>query len=117
METHLKGWGFELWIVNNSKYCGKILHFNKGGKCSFHYHKEKDETFYVQSGEVEVKYSVLDSLEHANSIILKAGDSFHVPQELRHQIIAIEETDIFEFSTEHRESDSYRLAPGDSQKQ
>lgn len=44
-----KGWGFEKWIVNNEKYCGKILFFVKGKKCSYHYHEIKDETFYVQS--------------------------------------------------------------------
>jgi mannose-6-phosphate isomerase-like protein (cupin superfamily) len=117
MEIVHKGWGYEKWIVNNEKYCGKILHFFKGGKCSFHYHKEKDETFYVQSGEIEVKYSVGDNVQYANSIILTAGDTFHVPIKMRHQIIAIMETDLFEFSTEHKESDSFRLAPGDSQKQ
>ena len=44
-----KGWGFEKWIVNNEKYCGKLLYFIKDRKCSWHYHKIKDETFYIQS--------------------------------------------------------------------
>ena len=30
-----KGWGYEKWIVNNDKYCGKLLFFNKGKKKSF----------------------------------------------------------------------------------
>jgi hypothetical protein len=40
-----KGWGSELWLVNGDLYCGKILRFNKGKKCSLHYHKLKTETF------------------------------------------------------------------------
>ena len=29
-----KGWGYEKWIVNTDEYCGKLLHFIKGKKCS-----------------------------------------------------------------------------------
>ena len=46
-----KGWGYEKWIVNCEEYCGKLLFFNKDKRCSWHYHKLKDEVFYVQSGK------------------------------------------------------------------
>jgi quercetin dioxygenase-like cupin family protein len=52
-----KGWGWESWIANNDQYCGKLLFFKKGKRCSFHYHKKKHETFYVQSGKLLVVYS------------------------------------------------------------
>ena len=29
-EYHPKGWGYELWIHNDEKYCGKLLFFEKG---------------------------------------------------------------------------------------
>jgi hypothetical protein len=32
---------------------------------------------------------------------------------MRHQMFAIEDTELFEFSTEHFEDDSYRIKPGD----
>ena len=57
-----KGWGFEKWIVNNEEYCGKLLYFVKGKRCSFHYHKLKDEVFYLQSGKMVVKYSEEDDI-------------------------------------------------------
>ena len=47
-----KGWGYEKWIVNTEEYCGKLLHFIKGKRCSWHYHILKDETFYVQEGKL-----------------------------------------------------------------
>ena len=112
-ERHEKGWGYELWIVNNNLYCGKILHFDKGKKCSWHYHKLKDEVFYIQSGKLLVKYSDEDSLELANEIVLNPGDNFHVYRGLRHQMTAIEDTELFEFSTQHFETDSYRISRGD----
>ncbi len=108
-----KGWGFEKWIVNKEQYCGKLLYFVKGRRCSWHYHKIKDEVFYVQSGKIKVKYSDYDDLDCANEIILGPGDNFHVPTGLRHQMIALQDTELFEFSTEHFDSDSYRLIKGD----
>jgi mannose-6-phosphate isomerase-like protein (cupin superfamily) len=108
-----KGWGFEKWIVNNEKYCGKLLYFVKGKKCSWHYHQIKDEVFYIHSGKILVKYSWEDDLEKAEEVILERGENFHVKTGLRHQMIALQDTELFEFSTQHFDSDSYRIQKGD----
>jgi quercetin dioxygenase-like cupin family protein len=108
-----KGWGFEKWIVNTEEYCGKLLYFVKGKKCSWHYHKLKDETFYIQSGKILLKYSDSDEMIYADEIILNRGDKFHIYRGLRHQMFAIEDTELFEFSTQHFDEDSYRLERGD----
>lgn len=112
-EIHHKGWGYEKWIVNKAEYCGKILFFTQGRKCSWHFHKQKDEVFYLESGNLLVKYSMQDDLENASEILLFPGDSFHVPVGLRHQMIAIKDSKLFEFSTQHFEEDSYRIQKGD----
>jgi len=108
-----KGWGFEKWIVNTDKYCGKLLYFVKGRRCSWHYHKIKDEVFYIHSGRVLVKFSTNDDLEAANEIVLSSGDKFHIYTGLRHQVIALEDTELFEFSTQHFDEDSHRIIKGD----
>ena len=108
-----KGWGFEKWIVNNDEYCGKLLFFNEGKKCSWHYHKIKDETFYLQSGQMYLTYGDSDDIKEAKTIILRAGDKFHIYRGLRHQMKAITDTELFEFSTQHFEDDSYRVIKGD----
>jgi len=108
-----KGWGFEKWIVNNEEYCGKLLYLVKGKKCSWHFHKLKDEVFYVQSGRVLVKYSDEDDIGAAMELILGPGDNFHVYRGLRHRMIALEDSEIFEFSTQHFDEDSHRLIRGD----
>ena len=108
-----KGWGFEKWIVNNTEYCGKLLYFVKGKKCSWHYHKLKDETFYIQSGKILLKYSDGDEMAHADEIILTKGDKFHIYRTLRHQMYALEDTELFEFSTQHFDKDSIRIFSGD----
>ena len=108
-----KGWGFEKWIVNTEEYCGKLLYFVKGKKCSWHYHKLKDETFYIQSGKILLKYSDGDEMAYADEIVLNRGDKFHIYRGLRHQMFALEDTELFEFSTQHFDEDSYRLLKGD----
>ena len=74
-----KGWGYEKWIVNTDLYCGKLLFIEAGKRCSWHYHKLKDETFYIQSGEVLLIYGESDDMEKAKMTVLKPGDKFYVP--------------------------------------
>ena len=113
IEIHPKGWGYEKWIVNKEDYCGKLLHMIKGKKCSWHYHTLKDETFYLQEGKILLKYSEDDDIKKAKEIVLNRGDKFHIYRGLRHQMFALEDTDLFEFSTQHFEHDSNRVIPGD----
>jgi quercetin dioxygenase-like cupin family protein len=108
-----KGWGFEKWIVNSEEYCGKLLYFAKGKKCSWHYHVLKDETFYIQSGKILLKYSDNDIIDDAKELVLEKGDKFHVYRGLRHQMYALEDTELYEFSTQHFDSDSHRVQKGD----
>ena len=108
-----KGWGWERWIVNCSEYCGKLLFFEQGKRCSWHYHKLKDEVFYLQSGLMIVKFSDDDDIEKADQIILSPGDNFHVYRGLRHQMVALQDSELFEFSTQHFDSDSNRILKGD----
>jgi len=109
-----KGWGFEHWLANSPDYCAKVLHFNKGKLCSFHYHKRKTEHFHVIKNSFIIRYSFGDDLSLAESVILEEDDTFYVPRGLRHQMEALEEDSrLFETSTEHFEEDSYRIVKGD----
>ena len=109
-----KKWGHELIIENNDNYCGKILHLNKNAKFSMHFHMKKHETWYVQSGKFIYRW--IDTLTADDkSKVLEPGDIVVIKQGLPHQLEAIEEGDIFEVSTKHYDSDSYRIIKGDSQ--
>jgi len=108
-----KGWGYEKWIVNKDLYCGKLLFFNAGKKCSWHFHVKKDEVFYLQSGRMIVRYSDSDELSEAEELMLEPGMNFYIYPGLRHQMEAIEDSELYEFSTEHFDEDSYRIVKGD----
>lgn len=110
-----KGWGEEIHIVNNEKYCGKILKFNKGSKFSMHYHWQKWETWYVVKGKLSLTtYDLTNS--DKKTIIIETGTVVNIPAGNPHQLEAIEDSDIFEVSTTDYKIDSYRILPGDSQK-
>lgn len=108
-----KGWGHELWIVNKPQYCGKLLFLREGKRCSWHYHLLKDETLYVQSGRVRVLFSSEGDLETARERVLDPGQNFHVPVGTVHQLVALLDSEVFEFSTQHFDSDSHRVIRGD----
>ena len=114
IEIHPKGWGYEKWIVNKEDYCGKLLHMIKGKKCSWHYHKFKTmKFFYIQSGAIELSYGWNADKKLSKTITLIEGDKFHVPTGLKHQMFALKDTELFEFSTQHFDSDSNRIERGD----
>jgi mannose-6-phosphate isomerase-like protein (cupin superfamily) len=106
-----KGWGKETIFVNNDEYCGKILSFEKGKKFSMHYHLKKKETWYVSKGSF-----ILIWIETGNGIshveYLNVGDIITNERGEPHQLIALEESDVFEVSTKHYDDDSYRLWKG-----
>ena len=110
-----KGWGEEVWLVNNNEYCGKILKFNSGARFSMHYHINKEETFFVSKGKLSLKSINLENAEEFTKEI-NAGDVVDIPRFAPHQLTALEDSEIIEFSTHHEDSDSYRIAKGDSQK-
>ena len=108
-----KGWGREVWIANNNKYCGKILEIKKGKRCSLHFHKLKTESFYLRSGHLRLRVKESASAVTVREFDLYEGECMDVTPGLVHQMEALEDSELFEFSTQHFESDSYRITKGD----
>jgi mannose-6-phosphate isomerase-like protein (cupin superfamily) len=110
-----KGWGEEIIICNHELYCGKILVFKKGAKFSMHYHMIKDETWYVNKGKFIYRWIDTETAE-VLEIVLNVGDTVRQRPGQPHQLECIEEGEVYEVSTQHFDSDSYRVWKGDSQK-
>ena len=126
VEFHLKGWGYEQWMANSELYCGKLLVVKANLRCSIHYHKLKDETFYIQDGMILMR--VWDEIwelpdmhfyeefpkDHADEFIMEKGDRLVIPPNTPHQFIGVDaQSTIIEISTQHFEEDSYRILRGD----
>ena len=69
----------------------------------------------MQSGEVELIYGYDEDINSVSTqtVILKDGDSFYIPTGLIHRAVAVKDTYVYEFSTQHFNSDSYRIINGD----
>jgi mannose-6-phosphate isomerase-like protein (cupin superfamily) len=105
-----KKWGYELWIHNDTDYCGKLLVFNNSGnKFSMHYHMIKDETWYVQKGAFQFDWIDTENGERCYTQI-QQGDVIEIKKGLPHQLTALTDgATIFEASTQHFDEDSYRI--------
>jgi|TARA_B110000305_G_C19357440_1_gene597636 mannose-6-phosphate isomerase-like protein (cupin superfamily) len=111
-----KGWGYEIIWATNDKYCGKIMVFEKkGNKFSMHFHKDKDETWFVNTGSFVVRW--LDTTTATlYTHTLTEGMTWHNPPLRPHQLEALEDdSSITEVSTADSVEDNYRIIPGDSQ--
>jgi quercetin dioxygenase-like cupin family protein len=92
-----KPWGHELiWAVTD-RYVGKVLHVKAGEKLSLQYHRAKDETVMVWTGRMRFEYFAEGEAPQAKE--MGPGEAFHVTPGLRHRMVALEDTDIFEVST------------------
>ena len=110
-----KGWGNELIIENNEMYCGKLLKFKKGCKFSMHYHMVKDETWYVETGEFIYRWIDTETAE-VKIVRLYPKDIVRQRPGQPHQLEALTDGIVFEVSTQHEDSDSYRVFKGDTLK-
>jgi len=95
-----KPWGYELIWALTDVYCGKVLFVQAGASLSLQFHKEKDESWYVQSGRAklelgDVGQGVLDEE------VVGPGAAFHYVPGTVHRVTAIEDTTILEVSTPH----------------
>jgi mannose-6-phosphate isomerase-like protein (cupin superfamily) len=93
-----KPWGYELIWALTDDYCGKVLFVKAGERLSLQFHREKDESWFVQSGRAMLE------LGDAGQKVLKeevitAGAAFHYAPGTVHRITAIEDTTILEVST------------------
>ena len=89
---------------------GKLLVFPKAlSNFSINYHLKKKESWYVQSGKFKFKWFNLEDGELQEQF-LNVGDSVLIERGLPHQLVSLEDNSIIiEVSTEHFDSDSYRL--------
>jgi len=104
-----KLWGSEEWLVNTELYCAKHLFVDPGFQCSLHYHKNKDETFYVLTGtiQIEIQKSGSDKIE---TYILPEGNFIRIRPGDKHRFQSLgDRATILEVSTHHEDEDSYRL--------
>jgi len=105
-----KPWGHELIWAKTAQYVGKVIHIKKGHKLSLQYHKIKEETFYLMSGKMTLVFENDEGTLEEKT--MKPGDVHHMYPGKKHRMVAVEDSDVLEVSTNHlddvvRLSDDY----------
>ena len=90
-----KPWGHELIWAETERYVAKVLFIKQGHKLSLQYHRVKDETLFVESGEMRLEIGE----GGAESRIMKSGDTYHVLPGTIHRMVALTDVRVFEAST------------------
>ncbi len=91
-----KPWGHEIVWAETDCYVGKVLHIRAGHSLSRQYHVKKDETFLVQSGEMDLE---VGQGAEMRVIRMQAHDSFHCAPRTVHRMVAVTDVDVIEVST------------------
>lgn len=99
-----KKWGREIWTVNCPLYCGKLLYLDKGAQSSYHYHRQKKETFYCIEGQVGL------TIEGRDYMLNPFSRPKTIEPGQRHSFIGITNSTIIEISTHHDDNDVIRLS-------
>jgi len=93
-----KPWGWELIWAHADAYVGKVLFVRAGHSLSLQFHREKDESWYVESGRAKLELG--DSGDPVlNEEIITTGATFRFRPGTVHRVTAIEDTTILEVST------------------
>ena len=95
-----KDWGQELLVAHTPHYTGKVMTMRAGESGPLQYHEQKDETFHLWAGKLEVTTEIEGKLIKRP---MRAGQSFHVPPGTVHRVKALRTSVIFEASTPHFE--------------
>jgi len=104
-----KKWGYEHVIVNNDKYCCKVLQLMRGKQSSLHYHPKKDELFYIVFGHCTLEYGKRKrKLCEGNFQRLRPGVAHRFSLSRKAGVIGCL---IVEVSTKHDDSDVVRIEP------
>jgi len=93
-----KPWGHELIWALTDTYCGKVLFVKAGQALSLQFHREKDESWLVHSGRVELELGEPGSKALSVEVV-GPGAAFHITPGTVHRLSAVEDTTILEVST------------------
>ena len=91
-----KPWGQEVVWAKEEKFAGKLISITIQQRTSLHYHKIKDEVFYLYSGKLKLTI-VEDGV--AKYYKLRAGDTWHIKPKTTHRLEAETHCVLFEVST------------------
>jgi mannose-6-phosphate isomerase len=93
-----KPWGYELVFAQTESYVGKVLFVRAGESLSLQFHRQKDESWLVQSGRAKLELGSAGDPVLSQEVVA-AGACFRFRPGTVHRVTAVEDTTIVEVST------------------
>jgi len=94
-----KPWGHEEIFAVTGDYVGKVLVIRAGHQLSLQFHKVKEETIYLASGEMQLELE--DEQGQVQVLTLTRGMHAHIAPGKKHRMSAVSDCEVFEVSTPH----------------
>jgi mannose-6-phosphate isomerase-like protein (cupin superfamily) len=91
-----KPWGHEIVWAETERYVAKVLFVSAGHRLSRQYHRVKDETLWLESGEIDLEIGEACA---ATTRRMRPGDVERIPPGTIHRMIAVSDARLFEVST------------------
>lgn len=94
-----KPWGYELhWVREGAPYMGKVLHIDEGKRLSMQVHDEKQESYFMMSGNAAVIWE--NNKGELVETVLEYGKGYTTQIGQKHRLKGLEGgCDIIEVST------------------
>lgn len=93
-----KPWGYELhWVPEGAPYLGKLLHITEGARLSLQVHDEKQESWFLVSGQALVIWE--NSQGELIETELQKGVGYSTKVGQKHRLKGLTDCDIIEVST------------------
>ncbi|MEY2633965.1 MAG: hypothetical protein RIR00_2619, partial [Pseudomonadota bacterium] len=96
--------GLTLLTIVNRGYCKKLLVCLPGQRHPEQFHRQKEETFHILHGEVELTLN-------GQTQLCRAGEVVHIEPEVRHEFFSHGGAIIEEISSTHFANDSFYTDP------
>lgn len=107
-----KVWGYEFEIANINEgpydYCAKKMFLKEQYRCSVHHHKKKDEVLMVGNEDGLVYFEVGSDPDDLSGTFMKYNDRVRLRPGTWHRFSGLRDSWIYEASSHHEDSDSYR---------
>jgi mannose-6-phosphate isomerase-like protein (cupin superfamily) len=96
-----KPWGYEIhWVPAEAPYMGKVLHINEGARLSLQIHDQKQESWFLMSGEAKVVWE--NASGKLTETVLQKGVGYSTAVGQKHRLVGSTDCDILEVSTQEK---------------
>ncbi len=93
-----KPWGYEIhWVPEDAPYMGKLLHINAGARLSLQAHDQKQESWFLSSGQAKVIWE--NNKGELIETELQMGQGYSTQVGQKHRLMGVTDCDIVEVST------------------